>query len=710
MIPSEKILLIDDERMIRSIFRAYLEADGYAVVEAGDGIEGIEAFRLSKPDLVITDLRMPLADGFAVIGTITAESPHTPIIAASGIGTLSDAVQAIRKGAWDYVTKPFREPDDLLLAVRRTIERARIMGENRAYREGLEQEVVRRTADLHDSEERYRTLFESAGDAIVLFGVNGQIISCNRKTLELFGCTGEEIARRTLLDLSPVEQPGGARSADRFWQLVAHALDGYPQIFEWKNSRTGGETFDTEISLNQLEFQSSVFLQAIIRDITEHKRLEERLLRQANYDDLTGLPNRRVLGETLERLLAPPSGETGEVAALLLDLDNFKYINDTLGHLQGDELLRQVSARLQETATHGETVGRFMGDEFVLLAGGGAPGDAESLARRILAAFKTPFVIGQTELFMTPSIGIAPYPVAGETAGLLLKNAESAMFDARKQGTGRIQVYSKEINAEANARLSIATRLHKALDRDEFVLHYQPQFDMATMTISGMEALLRWAPPGEPLVPPGVFIPVLEEAGLIVPVGEWVIQEACGQMRRWLDEGLPPLNLSVNVSAWQFHSGRLIETVRTALAESRIDPARLCLELTESIVMHDVEETIRQLHELTALGISLSIDDFGTGYSSLSYLRRMPIHELKIDRSFVMNLPGDVNCAAIVKTILGMAEGLNLSVVAEGVETEEQLRFLSGQSCGIGQGFLYSRPLPPDALAAFVKARAALAS
>jgi EAL domain-containing protein (putative c-di-GMP-specific phosphodiesterase class I) len=304
---------------------------------------------------------------------------------------------------------------------------------------------------------------------------------------------------------------------------------------------------------------------------------------------------------------------------------------------------------------------------------------------------------------MTPSVGVAAFPEAGESAELLLKNAESAMYDARRQGAGRVQVYSREINAQAVARLSMATRLHKALDRREFALHYQPQFDMATRAITGMEALLRWSPAGEAMVPPVVFIPVLEEAGLIVPVGEWVLHEGCRQLRAWLDEGLPPLHLSINVSAWQFHSGRLVDTVRAVLAESRIDPALLCLELTESIVMHDVEETIRQLHALTGLGVSLSIDDFGTGYSSLSYLRRMPIHELKIDRSFVMNLPQDANCAAIVNTILGMADGLNLSVVAEGVETEEQLRFLADLNCGIGQGYLYSKPLPPDMLGDFVR-------
>jgi diguanylate cyclase (GGDEF)-like protein/PAS domain S-box-containing protein len=698
-----KILLIDDEPLIRSIFRILLSADGYEIAEAGNGLEGIEAFRREKPALIITDLRMPVLDGFAVIAAVAAECPLTPVIVASGIGTLADAITAIRRGAWDYVTKPVQEPDDLLLTVRRTLERALMMAENRSYREGLEQEVRRRTTDLHDSEERFRLLFENANDAILLTGINGEIVSCNRKTLDLFGCAGEEIARRTLLDFSPPSQPDGVRSESRFWQHVAHALEGTPQFFEWRHARPDGEAVDVEISLNQIDIQGTAYLQALVHDITEHKRLEARLLRQANYDDLTGLPNRRLLNDLLSRMLAGAAPGSAGVSAVLLDLDNFKYINDTLGHQKGDELLRQVAARLTEAATDGEVVGRFMGDEFVLLTSPRAPGEAEALARRILDAFKAPFLLGQTELFMTPSVGVAAFPEAGDSAELLLKNAESAMYDARRQGAGRVQVYSREINAQAVARLSMATRLHKALDRREFALHYQPQFDMATRAITGMEALLRWSPAGEAMVPPVVFIPVLEEAGLIVPVGEWVLHEGCRQLRAWLDEGLPPLHLSINVSAWQFHSGRLVDTVRAVLAESRIDPALLCLELTESIVMHDVEETIRQLHALTGLGVSLSIDDFGTGYSSLSYLRRMPIHELKIDRSFVMNLPQDANCAAIVNTILGMADGLNLSVVAEGVETEEQLRFLADLNCGIGQGYLYSKPLPPDMLGDFVR-------
>ncbi|HEY3490450.1 MAG TPA: EAL domain-containing protein [Candidatus Deferrimicrobiaceae bacterium] len=709
MLP-ERILIIDDEPMIRTVFRGLLSSEGYAFLEAGDGQEGIDTFRRERPDLVITDLRMPGVDGLGVIAAITAESPATPVIVVSGIGTVHEAIGAIRLGAWDYVTKPVMEAAELLHTIRRTFERARLMAENRNYREGLEHEIRRRTTELRDSEERFRALFENANDAILLLGINGRILSCNRKALELFARGGDEIARRTLLDFSPAEQPDGASSASLYWQHVSHALEGEPQFFEWQHVRPDGETFDAEISLNQVVIQETTFMQALIRDNSAHKRYEEQLKRQASHDDLTGLPNRRLLHEMLNGLIPEAASGNRQLSALLLDLDNFKYINDTLGHPQGDELLRQVANRLLETATDVEMVGRFMGDEFVLLMSPREPREAEGLARGILEAFRTPFLLGQTELFMTPSIGIASYPGAGETAELLLRNGEAAMYEARKQGAGRFQVYSPEINAQADARLKMGNRLHKALDRGEFALHYQPQFDLSTMAITGMEALLRWTPEGGAMVSPAVFIPVLEEAGLIVPVGEWVLSEACRQLRAWLDAGIPPLKLSVNVSAWQFHSGRLVDTVRTVLAETRIDPALVCLELTESIVMHDVEETIRQLHALRDLGVSLSIDDFGTGYSSLSYLRRMPIHELKIDRSFVMNLPQDANCAAIVNTILGMADGLNLSVVAEGVETEEQLRFLAGLKCETGQGYLYSKPLPPAALERFVRETAALAS
>jgi diguanylate cyclase (GGDEF)-like protein len=563
-----KILLIDDEPLIRHVFAAILCADGHEVVEAGDGAEGLRAFRSERPDLVVTDLRMPVLDGFAVLEAVKGESPATPLVVVSAVGSAGEAISAIRHGAWDYVTKPLREAGELSGTVKRTLTRARALAEDKAY----------------------------------------------------------------------------------------------------------------------------------------HDELERRLTRQAYYDDLTGLPNRRHLTETLALLSADaPPGREG-VAVLLIDLDNFKHINDTLGHRQGDELLRLVSARLRGAVHPDDTVGRFMGDEFVVLSALRAAGDAERLAGRVMDALRSPFAVGHTELFVTPSIGIAVSPEAGDTAAKLLKNAEAAMYASRKGGAGGCRRYTRGLNAEADIRLTMATRLHKALDRGEFALHYQPQFDLATRAVTGMEALLRWNPRDGMSFPPSSFVPVLEEAGLIVPVGEWVIREACRQQREWLDAGSPQLALSVNVSAWQFHGGRLADTVRGALDDFRLDPRSVCLELTESIVMHDAEETIRQLRALTDLGVNLSIDDFGTGYSSLSYLRRMPIHELKIDRSFVANLPHDGNCAAIVNTILGMAGGLNLSVVAEGVETEAQRDFLAANKCATGQGFLYSRPLPPDAFSDFVRA------
>ncbi|HEY5995676.1 MAG TPA: EAL domain-containing protein, partial [Candidatus Deferrimicrobiaceae bacterium] len=657
---------------------------------------------------VVTDLRMPSGDGFGLIEAIAAESPLTPVVVVSGVTLVDDAIVAIRRGAWDYLTKPLRGGDELRRTVRRNLERARVMVEKRDHDAGLENEVRRRTAELRDSEERFRALFESANDAIVLFGIDGRIVSCNQKTLDLFGFACDGDSRRTLLDLSPRFQPDGSLSLLRFWQHVSHALDDAPQVFEWRHERVDGGEFDAEISLNEVEIQGKVYLQALVHDITAHKRYEERLKRQANYDDLTGLPNRRLTQTILEGLIPTSMPDAWGVSVLLLDLDNFNYVNDTLGHQAGDELLRQAASRLRETASSGETVARFMGDEFVLVKSPCGPGEAEALATRILEAFRAPFMLGQTEIFMTPAIGIASFPDAGNSAGLLFRNAKAAMSEARKKGAGRFRMYSSEFNAQAEARLGMVHRLHKAVERRELTLHYQPQFDMESMAVTGVEALLRWSPGDGTMVPPSLFIPVLEEAGLIVPVGEWVLREACGQLRAWMDGGLPPLTLSVNVSAWQFHNGRLVDTVRAVLEESRIDPGLVCLELTESIVMHDVEETIRQLQALKDLGVSLSIDDFGTGYSSLSYLRRMPIHELKIDRSFVTNLPGDANSAAIVNTILGMAGGLNLSVVAEGVETEEQLRFLAGLNCGVGQGFLYSRPLPPAALRDFVRESAAL--
>jgi diguanylate cyclase (GGDEF)-like protein/PAS domain S-box-containing protein len=821
---AEKILIIDDEELLRVTLRAFFEDIGYHVVDAANGSQGLRVFDREYPDIVFTDLRMPEMDGLTLIAAIRERKPGIPVVVISGAGTLNDAIEAVRTGAWDYVTKPIRNLDELDIVARRALERAALLRDNEAYRNRLEELVQQKTADLRDSEARYRTLFESASDAIVLT-LDGIIVTCNRKAAELFARDPREICGRTLLSLSPSHQPDGEASAVKQERLSHLALQGTPQYYEWHYQREYGDLFDAEITLSRLELQGRHYLQAIIRDvsdrkrkdalllklstavaqsanmvvitdpggtieyinprfteitgysaaevlggsprllqsgyhpaafyedlwgtitggrvwrgelhnrkkdgelywesatiapvrdaigkvtgyiaikedITERKQYEERLYRQANYDVLTGLPNRYLLAETIKRLLERVQAGVGTLYLVLLDVDNFKHVNDTLGHFLGDELLQQLAGRLADLASGDDIAARFVGDEFVMvLSGAGADRGALAFAEKLRARLAAPFHIAHTELFVSACIGIVSFPTGGDGVESLLRNAEAAMFRAKKQGRGSIRFFTSEMTDRANERFSLSTRLHKALERDEFSLYFQPQVGLEDMSLKSAEALLRWHPaPGETVMPT-IFVPILEDTGLIIPVGEWVIRSACRQLREWLDRGLPPFQVAVNISVWQFQDGRLVETVRSGLEEFRLEPELLCLEFTESMVMHDVEETIRTLSSLIELGVTLSIDDFGTGYSSLSYLTRMPIHEVKIDKSFVKKVPHDINCNAIVSTILGMAACLNLRVVAEGVETEEQLRYLAAQKCGRVQGYYFSQPLPPEEFAAFI--------
>jgi diguanylate cyclase (GGDEF)-like protein len=382
----------------------------------------------------------------------------------------------------------------------------------------------------------------------------------------------------------------------------------------------------------------------------------------------------------------------------------FETAGDAILILRDDGVVIAANPQ-EELSVSGDVLARFVGDEFVIVRPGcSTVSEATVMAHGMLQTFRDPFTVGQTEMIITASVGIViATGDQDETPEVLLKNAEAAMFRAKKNGQGKIQLFTHEINSETETRLTLENSLRKAVEREELSLHYQPQIEIATGAIIGAEALLRWKPPGEEMIYPDRFIPILEATGLIVPVGEWVIHETCRQARAWLDQGVPPLRMSVNITTWHLYSGKLLETVIDSLAENDLEPSMLCLEVTESMFLHDISAAMMTLQRLHNLGVLLSIDDFGTGYSSLSHLIRMPIHELKIDRSFIRDIPHDAGCSAIVTTVLSMAETLRLSVVAEGVETLEQFRFLAGQRCQVVQGFYFSKALPPEDFVSFMR-------
>ena len=537
-------------------------------------------------------------------------------------------------------------------------------------------------------EQKYNALTRYANDIILMMDDTGRIIEANERAIQAYGHSRDELLRMNVRDL---QAPEALASFDVNWDRCG--VEGL--VYETVHRYADQSVFPVEVSARLIETEGKHFRQAIIRDITERKSYESQLERQANYDELTGLANRNLFQDRLNQALIFSRRHECGLAVLFIDLDNFKNINDSLGHDAGDALLTQVASRLTCSVREGDTVARLGGDEFVLLLSEiRAEDDVSAITQKLLKAMSAPFDIGGHELHITCSIGIASYPKDGKDRQTLLKNADAAMYRAKDLGRNNAQFYAAEMNVKAMERLMLESGLRHALERNEFLLHYQPQVDLRTGEITGMEALVRWQHPELGLVSPARFIPVAEESGLIVPLGEWVLRTACAQNKAWQRAGLKPISVAVNLSARQFRQPNLVEVVAGILRETELDPAHLELELTESLVMQNVEVTIATLDRLKAMGIKLSIDDFGTGYSSLSYLKRFPIHTLKIDQSFVRDITTDPSDAAIAKTIIAMAHELGLMVIAEGVETEEQKSFLQQRHCDEMQGFFFSKPVP----------------
>jgi diguanylate cyclase (GGDEF)-like protein len=435
-----------------------------------------------------------------------------------------------------------------------------------------------------------------------------------------------------------------------------------------------------------------------ITDVTEQHMAEERIQHQAFHDSLTDLPNRLLFGDRLTQTLAHAHRHKGKVAVIFLDIDHFKRVNDALGHFVGDELLRRVAGRLGKCMRDEDTIARVGGDEFALLLEISDAGEATRAAERILGALSSPILLDDHQLDVTASLGIALYPADGTDEAALLRNADAAMYRAKDLGRNNFQLCTPDLNARALDRMTLERELRGAMDRREFLLYYQPLVDLASGRLTGLEALLRWRPPHKGLVEPGKFVPVAEEGQLIVSIGEWVLGEACRQLRAWKDAGHRTLRVSVNLSARQFQQRGLVDTVRRALEEHGIPAEHLELEITESMAMQNAEWTADVLRSLRKMGVRVAVDDFGTGQSSLSYLRQFPFNTVKIDRAFVRDLTVDPVDEAIVRAVIGLAHSLGLTVVAEGVETRDQLAFLRRVKCEEVQGHLFSRALPVEGL------------
>ncbi|OGI55053.1 MAG: hypothetical protein A3D32_08910 [Candidatus Muproteobacteria bacterium RIFCSPHIGHO2_02_FULL_60_13] len=532
---------------------------------------------------------------------------------------------------------------------------------------------------------------EQTADAIVITDRRGVIQYVNPAYEQITGYPLKEVLGKNASVVKSGEH--GKGFYEELWRTI---LAG--QVFRgvMVNRKKDGLLYYEEKTITPLKDVGGNIVRFVStgKDITQRLQSEERLHHLAHHDPLTDLPNRLLLQDRLTQAMREADQLERLVAVMFLDLDRFKTINDTLGHDIGDALLKTVAERLATCLRPGDTVSRLGGDEFTItLANVAHVDDVTRVAQKILDQFISPFRIGGRDLFVTPSIGITLYPLDEKQPENLLKDADVAMYRAKELGGNRFQFYTPELNLRAARRLELETGLRQALERQEFILHYQPLVDMKTGRIRGMEALLRWQHPEFGLIPPLDFIPLAEEIGLIIPIGEWVLKTACAQIKAWHNTGFPALQVAVNLSSKQLRDKNLIAAVRQALTESGLEARYLDMELTESVLMQDMELATSILKELKTVGISFSLDDFGTGYSSLSYLKRFPIDYLKIDRSFVRDITTDAVGAGLVKAIIAMANVLNIKVIAEGVETYEQQEFLRSHGCDITQGYFCSKPL-----------------
>ena len=543
------------------------------------------------------------------------------------------------------------------------------------------------------SEARYRRLFETAKDGIlILDAVTGKIDDVNPFLMDLLGYNKETFIGKNLWEIGAFKDADASKKA--FAELQTREYIRYENL---PLETSDGRKIAVEFVSNVYLVDNKRVIQCNIRDITERKKLEELVRLQAFYDPLTNLPNRLLFNERfiLETALAKRNRK--KLAVLFLDLDHFKSINDTLGHVVGDKLLKDVARRLRACIRESDMVARIGGDEFnILLCDITVPEETAIGVKKILSSFKKPYVIDGHELHVSTSIGISIYPDDSELIDELMKNADMAMYHAKESGRNTFQFYNAAMNIRARERMMLESSLRRAIDRRELLAYYQPQVDIATRQITCVEALVRWQHPTLGFLPPMRFLPLAAECGLIQAIDVWMLRIACAQNKAWQSAGFKPFCVSINLSARQFQEPRLAEIILEVLKETDLDPRYLDLEITENVAMHDIELAIRKVTGLTGVGVRFSIDDFGTGYSSLSWLSKLPVQKLKIDQSFIKDIEATSDNKAIVTAIIALAHNLKLRVVAEGVESESQLAFLRSSGCDEMQGHLFSKALPPE--------------
>lgn len=695
-INEQKILVVDDDPVVLKSLQDLLAIRGFNPDAAIGGQEAICQLDQNDYDLVLLDLHMPYVNGHDVMAHIRAKQINTSVIIISGETSFEAAKDACTQGAYDFLRKPYAT-DELIITINNALKEKR-----------LEKQNVFMTKQLSESERLHRYIVNTSPDIIYILDQDGHFTFINERIESLLGFSKEEIIGKHysfLVHRDDMEQAKyvfnerriGTRAAKNIELRLKCKDEGGTRHF---NNRT------LPIELSSMGMYAAegetkhnyTGTYGVARDVTERKLAEETINFQAHHDLLTKLPNRVLLRDRLCLAISQAERDAENIAVMFLDLDRFKNINDSLGHMIGDELLQQVSMRLKGCIRAGDTLARFGGDEFTLMLPKltHAREDASALAQKITDTLKRPFVIDGHELYVSASIGIALFPQDGAHMDSLIKHADVAMYHVKGQGKNGYQFYSNEMNEPYIEKLSLDTGIHRALDNNEFGLVYQPQINLRTGEIVGVEALLRWNHPEHGTISPSEFIPFAEESGMIVDIGYWVLKTACAELSRWLDSGLPEIRMSVNISARQLMEDDIVKNIINIIKDYGVPGHCIELEITENAIMDDMDSVIRKLQELSLHHITVAIDDFGTGYSSLSYLHKLPIQTLKIDRTFLKESHINKGDNTIINTIVAMAKGLSLNVIAEGVETQAQLDYLREIECSEAQGFLFGKPLPPE--------------
>lgn len=565
-------------------------------------------------------------------------------------------------------------------------------------------------AALRESNERYRIVTETAADAIILVDEQGAIAFVNTAAEKIFGYALSEMLGKNLAKLIPESPQRFLRTSRENSRRGSEDKRIARNVTELAGTHKDGRQIPLEVTFGEYHGKNKHFFTAIVRDVTVRRRADMMIRQLAHHDALTALPNRALLQDRIEQALAQARRNKEKVAVLFIDLDGFKHVNDSLGHGTGDQLLRMVSQRLQRCIREGDSVGRLGGDEFVIcLSALAGDRDATLVAGKILDSLRVPFRLEDHELLVGASIGISLFPTDGEDTATLMRAADIAMYHAKDRGRNNYQFFTPNLNETAQRRLTITNRLHHALQRGDFTLAYQPQIELQSGRIFAAEALIRWRRPYNGLILPSEFIKIAEETGMIVRIGELALRQACQQLERWRQAGYLDLRIAVNLSPEQLRRAGFLDLVLYILRETALPASALDLEITEGVLMRQSKENIAILGKLAGAGIQFAVDDFGTGYSNLAYLQRFPIDTIKIDRSFLSGLGRDPNNNAIVTAIIAMAKNLNLHIIAEGVETAEQVHFLKTHGCLAAQGFYYYPPVTAEVFGDLLKKQAAAA-